>query len=249
MSDNEPLDDDELDDDEVDEERPPMRGSVDRYDWSHVEMLFAEGDGQRGDGSTHWPTLTELAARFNIPYDSVRRRSSTKGWVAKRQQYRDNLERERFRRKAEKQASESDHLDEVALDVGKIGLALVKARLQDMAIQYRDRAKDGVATGLSTSELERLAKSADVFQRIGLRSLGGDPDVSKFMLTDSVGQPIEIAGELGRDDPDRMASVLNVLVIAGLGHLFGTDEGGDREARAATAIEARSTAHPSVPDR
>jgi hypothetical protein len=202
-----------------------------KYDWPKIRSRYVEGflDGER----QIWPSLPEVAAHFGASPSMVRDKSAEEGWRERRSQYQAQVERERQALKATKLAKEADELDTSAVNVAKLGIGLVHARMLEIASSADTNRKRGERTGISSRELEELARAADLMHRIGLRGLG-DPDVQRLEISGA----IDISHELRRDDPDRLVAVLSVLHAAGLDlGVEGPDEEGAR-ARYPAAIEA-----------
>lgn len=206
----------------------PMRGTGRRlYDWPAIKRRYVEGHpASDGSGVTEWPSLDAVALHYGLPAARVREKSAIEGWVGARQKWQAQMEATRQQARANALAKSATEVDTGALNASKLGLQLCMAVLRDRARVVQEQQQSG-ATGnritVSSLELSRLAQAVDLWHRIGLRAVG-DTEVSRLEITGAGGRPIEIATELKRDDPQRLAGVLSVLTAAGLGDLFG---GGD----------------------
>lgn len=236
MSDGEPAPEDESLEPEIPEGYlvPPDSWSPGighyKYDWPTIRARYVEGylDGEK----QCWPTLTDVAEHFGANYQMVRERSGKEGWRERRAKWQAQMDAERQQLKAQRLAKEADELDTSALNVSKLGVGLVYARLQEIAQVANDARKRQERTGINSRELDELARAADLLHRIGLRALG-DPDSQRLEISGS----IDITHELRRDDPDRLAQVLSVLHAAGIDvGIEGADPEGGEPWRAA-AIE------------
>lgn len=189
------------------------------YDWPAIRRRYVEGVIDREGGVTDWPTLDACAEHFGVAANRVRERSAEEGWRAQRSAWQAQLEATRRQAKLAAMSKEATQIDGAALQTAKVGLGLVQHRLQQIAAQ-RD------VVPVDAQEQQRLAQAADLWHKVGLRAVG-DPETHRIELTGAGGAPIEIAAELRRDDPSRMAGVLGVLAQAGLGDLFGGNRPGE----------------------
>lgn len=193
-------------------------------DWEALRRRYVEGI-KGDDGAYDYPSLDSVAAHFGLRGNRVRERAAKEGWRGQRTQWQAQVEATRRQAKAAAMAREATNLDGRALDAAKMGLQLVVARLAEIGqAAQRARSENGVGGGsgatIDAQEQQRLAQAADLWHKVGLRAVG-DPETHRLEITGAGGAPIEIAAELRRDDPDRLAGVLGVLAQAGLGDLFG----------------------------
>lgn len=216
---------------------PPDR----TYDWVQIKRRYVEGITDRDAGVTTWPSLNEVAEHFGVVPSRVREKSGTQGWVEERRKFQAQVEATRRQAKAAASAKHAADLDGRALNAAQMGLQLCISRLAEIGqAAQRARSEAGVGGGgpvtIDAQEQQRLAQAVDLWHKIGLRAVG-DPETHRVELTGANGQPIEIAAELRRDDPNRLVGVLGVLAQAGLGDLFGA--GGVRvvDAEGASALD------------
>lgn len=198
---------------------------LDQHDWAAIRAYYVEGVKDDQTGMIRWPSLAEAAEKHGASANRTRTRSATEGWAEKRRQYQAKVENTRQQARAAALAKHSLDLEGKALDVSKLGLQLVWARLTEIGQAAQARRSEnfgspGAGSGIDAQEQQRLAAAADLWQRIGLKALG-ETEVARVELTGAGGAPIEIAQELRRDDPDRLASVLSVLQRAGIEHVLG----------------------------
>lgn len=220
----EPDDDPELDDDGDPQAGLPYQQR--RYDWIRIRARYVEGVND-GKGGIEWPSLDAVAAHFHASPNRVREKSAMEGWRAMRTQWQAKIDATRQAARANALAKRGLDLDNAGQQVAQFGLQLCSARLAEMGQAAQaaraDAGPGATRSGIDSGELTKLAAAADVFHKLGLRAIG-DPELHRVELSGPNGQPIEIAQELRRDDPSRIAGVLAVLQQAGLGDLFGTGE-------------------------
>lgn len=194
-------------------------------DWPAMRGKYVEGIKQAD--SVHWPTLDELSVEYGIPDYRVRQKASKEGWRAQRTAWQAQVEATRRQNRANALSQKGVNLDNAALDAAQLGLQLCFAKLQDIGARItkaRSEAGPGDAARIDLDSLEqaRLATAVDLWHKVGLRAIG-DPETLRVELTGANGAPIEIASELRRDDPSRLAQVIAVLERAGLRD-FGVDD-------------------------
>jgi hypothetical protein len=202
------------------------------YDWPSIKKRYVEGLLNREKGVTEWPTLEEVAQHFDLPSARIREKSAMEGWVEQRRGWQAQAEAVRRQNRANAMSQAAVALDGRALDAAKTGLQLCIARLAEIGQQAQanraaSNATGAAASGIDAQEQTRLAQAVDLWHKIGLRAVG-DPETHRVEITGVNGQPIEIAAELKRDDPNRITGVLAVLSQAGLGDLFGGPDDADR---------------------
>ena len=200
---------------------PKQRGAA--YDWPTIRRRYVEGvPPEKGQELTTWPSLMSVADHFGVPQETVKTKSAQEGWPTLRSKWQAQVEVRRQQARLAHLAKQGVELDGKALDVAKLGLQLAMFELQRTARAAQDARAGGDASAgrIPAVELQRLAAAADVFHKIGLRSIG-DTETTRVELTGAGGSPIEISQELRRDDPTRIAGVLGVSQQAGLGELFG----------------------------
>lgn len=190
------------------------------HDWVAVRNRYVEGIS--GDGDHQWPSLDRVADEFGITASTVRLRSSKEGWVAMRAEWQRQVEDERRRNRLGELAQSADKLDSKALSASELGLQLCVARLVEIgrAVESR-RGQSGVDFGsaIEAREMQALASAADLWHKIGLRSVG-DVEALRIQLLGANGKPLDVADELTRDNPERLGGVVAVLEAAGLGEFF-----------------------------
>lgn len=190
------------------------------YDWPAVRRYYVEG--YKTDTTVAWPSLDETAAHFDVNPGRVKEKSAQEGWVTLRQRWQAQVETKRQQARAAQLAKQGVDLDNAALESARVGMQLCAFELKRIgqAAQNARAGGDLTAGRIDALEMTRIASAIDLFHKVGLRAIG-DPETMRLELTGANGAPIEIASELRRDDPTRIAGVLGVLQQAGLGELFG----------------------------
>lgn len=218
--------------------RNPDVTPPEQRNWDVIRRFYIEGHRDPNHaGAVVWPSLTETANHFKVPWATVRDYSRSEGWVQQRADYQALVEDRRRRTKAQQLATQATQLENRALESAQLGLQLIFARLGEIAQEAQANRAASVGegrakSGIKADEQQKLAAAADLWHKIGLRAIG-DPETHRVELTGPGGRPIEIAQELRRDDPDRLTGVLAVLQRAGLGDIFRSvpgevvDDGGE----------------------
>jgi hypothetical protein len=223
------------------------------YDWPKLRRAYVEGwkpEGAEADkeSGTHWPSLLEVAERFNVSPNRVREKSAADGWRDARAAWQAQVEQTRQKRRATQLAAKVDDLDAGALRGAELGVGVIASRLQDIAKAVQAAKLAGVEGGyplVDSREMKALAEALDLFHRIGLRAVG-DVEVQRMEITGANGAPLAV--ELRRDDPERLVGVLAVLEEAGAKEYFASLGAGGSGLGAPEAIEARSRPGAEVPD-
>lgn len=214
-----------------------------KYNWPEIKAHYIEGV-TGPDGVVYWPTLTETAKYFNANLSRVGEHSSMERWADQRiiAQRRINIAKRDERNK--ELAREAVEIDTSALNVGKVGLRLVLARLahvaRDMAkhSETREEMQRLVEMGAEIDmkklrspvyhlEMESLARAASTFHELTRKALG--EDIQKHEVSGPGGSPIgiDVHAELMRDDPTKLTQLLRGAAQIGLFKDLGIN--GDEE--------------------
>lgn len=219
-----------------------------RYDWDALRIQYIEGidDNDDGDRERHWPTIRELADMHDLSSSRIGERASQERWNDRKSIYQNQLAGERRAARVKKLSGESIEFSEQTLNTAKLGIRITMGRLAEIG-------KDFAAHTARREELERairnneiigdlhdlrspvyhlemvnLAKAAETFQSIGLRALG--EDIQRHEVSGPGGAPIEqtidIQAEMMRDDPERLAKLMEAMIEARIPELLmGQDDG------------------------
>ncbi len=195
-----------------------------KYDWGEIRTAFVEGVELDDSGERTFMNLKELAAHMGVPVQRLRQRSSDESWYDLRQQYQLKAAKARQTKRILELSRESVDFDAKSLDLAKEGMALVTARVAEIARDVREyeilRSADAVgdvATVIDARELDTLARAAGQWQSLGQKAMG--TDVQRLEVQQSIDVDMEvtsISAELSRDDPERLAAFLQAAKRAGL---------------------------------
>lgn len=189
------------------------------YDWPAIKAAYVEGIEH--DGRLTWPTLDESAQLHDAIPSKVRERAAKEGWGDERAAFRRRIEEQRQEERSSEIARLGADLDVAALRIARSGLSIVGSRLLELTARSETRRtklaeRDGDETGAldvppapSASEVERLARSAHVWYRIGRDAMGDLPS-SAILVGGPGGGPIEVE-VTGEERRERTAAIIAVL--------------------------------------
>lgn len=207
-----------------------------KYDWDRIRIDYIEGikvDGN-DDDIRDWPTLEQVAAKHSVPHQRVRERSAQERWTTQRQEYQRKIALSRTNKRITRMANEAVEFDAKALTTAKLGMAMVTARIGEIAKEVqehnvkREQAKqlqaegydveiDDLKTVIDARELNTLGNAALAWQALGMKALG--TDIQRTEVSGTVDVDVEvtsIAREMSRDDPERLAAFLVAAQRSGL---------------------------------
>ena len=220
-----------------------------RYDYEGPKQVYVEG---RVDdkGSRSWPSLQDVADLFEIPGNRLREKAAKDRWTDQRAAFQANLEKVRQEKRLATLSKEAVELDSRALNVAKMGIALVMLRLGEMTQKAQALQKERAEHGQDADdmgfpiadarELETLGRAASAWHSLGGKALG-EVETTRTEITGAGGAPVEvqstIRAELTRDDPNRLHAFLVAVERSGLaGALTG---GGPQDAEGEARGPAR----------
>ena len=203
--------------------------------WDDVRRDYVEGITDDKDNRTY-PTLKMLALKYNVTETAVRKHSSESRWGVQREQWQQRMAEERYRDQRKKMLSDAGAFDMNTLRIAQLGTALITKRLiqiskiNEMVDETVDEAIQRKKAGMPTEptdfygavhsrELLEIANAAQTFQAIGMRAMGTDVnriEVESHGGGDVTINTVNIQNELTRDDPERLARLLQALRDAGL---------------------------------
>lgn len=192
------------------------------YDWPAIKAAYVEGTER--DGKLQWLSLDACAELHDAIPSKVRERAAKEGWVDERAAFRRRIEEMRQEERGAEIARLGTDLDVAALRIARSGLSIVGARLLELTARSEARRKaledhNGDDTGAldvppapSSSEVERLSRSAHVWYRIGRDAMGDTPS-SAILVGGPGGGPIEVE-VTGEERRGRAAAIVAVLADA-----------------------------------
>lgn len=200
-----------------------------KYDWDAAREAFITSPNM---------SMKELSEKMNIPYDQMRIRASRERWTYQRAEEQKKIFKAKRTAHFQKMADESIKFDQVAIDTAKVGLGLVVGRLAEISRMFKAaqpaqaeviaKMERGEAVTfaemrsvINYKELSELARAAQAFQEIGRRAFGTDVQQFEFEGLDSgavnaIENVINVGAELGKDDPGRLAAIIEAMERAGL---------------------------------
>ena len=210
-----------------------------KYDWFEVKSSFIEGikDSSNPDERI-FLNLKDLAERMDVPLQLMRVRSADERWFEQREQYQLRLSKSKQTKRILELSKESVDFDSKSLSLAKLGMAMVTARMSEIAREVQEsqrRREDALkmaqqghlidpsdlSTVIDAKELDTLSRAANQWQILGQKALG--TDIQRMEIQQDIQASIEvdievtsISAELGRDDPERLAQFLQAAKRAGL---------------------------------
>lgn len=184
--------------------------SARRHDWHRIRSEYIEGI-VNADGRLVWPTQDELAARHDVRRQRIGERLQAEAWNEQRALYTRRLEEQRQHERASEVAKIAADLDVEAVRAARDGMAITRARIQELGMQSQRRiealqAQDPVrlaqAPAVDALELERLSRSADMWYILGTRAVGLGPRTQV---------DVSVAGVEPVDDDERDRLTLEVI--------------------------------------
>lgn len=221
--------------------RDKKRGA--KHDWPTIRTAYIEGVQNPDGKGVSYLTLRQIAERFNVHPVKVRQTSSKERWPARRKAHQMEAAIAGRKERLAFMAEQATDFDDKSLSVAKMGMAMVTARLAEIAEELkhsktrRENARIKMERGepverhelwsaINYKELEGLSKASQTFQEVGRKAIGNDVD--KVEITGLDGGAIQIdhsiREELSRDDPDRLAQILMAAHRAGVTQALADSE-------------------------
>tara|TARA_B100001057_G_C22862547_1_gene955143 strand:+ start:673 stop:1215 length:543 start_codon:yes stop_codon:yes gene_type:complete len=133
-----------------------------------IRELFVQGF-EDDSGNRTYPTIDELAKKFNIPAITLYRKSKSNGWKNQKNLFTQNLQIEIDQAKQKIIAKEAKEFDSNSLKIAKALQSEIVGLLQ----QSNKRRKQGIeAPYFSPSALNSLGMALHTCQRVGRLALG-----------------------------------------------------------------------------
>lgn len=151
-----------------------MPGSPERYPWDDLRVAYIEG-WTLADGTVTWPSFSELMERIYPEgrADHVRRRAGRERWLDQRRVFQAQMEQARREARARELAESTERIDTRALRTAETGLAVVHARLSELARDSQDRLGTNRRGSKSeSSEASTLGLAGWRFHVLAMRALG-----------------------------------------------------------------------------
>lgn len=209
----------------------PTRRVKNKHDWPKIRAWFMEADIDT--------TLKDCAEYFDLSYSMLGVRAGRERWIATRVEYKAEQARKHYAKRTKKLQDGGEKFDDSTIRVADMGMNLVQARMGEIAQLYQatsaawqdalDRKQRGLAvekeelwSSIRSSELLDLARALQLFQEIGRKAYGTDILMAQLQISGpdggaiEVNETINVAGELGKEDPARLAKFMEVMERTGL---------------------------------
>jgi hypothetical protein len=152
------------------------------YPWDQLRKEYVEGVAN-DDGVVIWPTIAQLAAKYEVRDDHVRRRSGKEHWLDKRALHQAELERARREARAKEYYDAAQRIDGRSLGVAEQGMQLVHARIQELITTQGQRLQ-AIANGqvvpasgaIDAMELTRLSLAGIRWHQLAMRAVGQEAE-------------------------------------------------------------------------
>lgn len=221
------------------EHRQVIGRALRKYDWDLARNTYVSSHEEI--------SLKKLSEDMNIPYAQMRIRSSKERWRYQRAEEQKKIFKDKRVKHLQKMADDSIKFDQVAIDTAKVGMSLVAGRLAEMSRMFAasqpgsqavlEKMQRGepvtmmeMRSSINYKELRELALAAQAFQDIGRRAFGVDEagfDIENLTINNGGESVINVQAEIGKDDPARLAAMMEAMERAGLINLNIPEEGGD----------------------
>lgn len=214
-------------------QNPPVNGNTlqRRYDWTAIRHRYVSSDALL--------TAKELAREFGANIGTLRVKMSKERWPYLRVAEQQKIHKKRMAARQKKLVEQGVEFDDLSANTAKMGLALVTGRLAQISAEFGatqathkanlERLQRGEPVDhrdlwsvINYKELDVLARAALSFQDMGRKALGTDVarvdisgDLEHHVDVDVSGE-ISIREELSKDDPERLAQMLEVMERSGL---------------------------------
>lgn len=154
-----------------------------KYPWGQMIADYVHGETDPETGAVHYPTLDQLARRYGVRADHLRRRSGKERWPDQRKIAQADLEVKRREARTAEYLAAAERIDGRSLVLADEGLGLVHARVQEMAREQEERKalRDaGIVPprghNLDAMELTRLALAGIRWHQLAMRSVGQEAE-------------------------------------------------------------------------
>lgn len=208
------------------EQAKAKRVVMGKYDWERARELFISAEPAI--------SLKQLATDLNMSYPYMRQKAAQERWNYLRVEEQRRLFKKRREETARKNLEKAMRFDEASIATATLGQTLVMARLSEIAELHAAtksamsqtianiRAgmpvrKEDLYSAIRFTELKELGLAAKLFQDMGRMAFGIDSTSLEEQAGDgSIENVISVSAELGKDDPRRLAAMLEAFERAGL---------------------------------
>jgi len=147
-----------------------------KYDWGIIKREYVEGYFV-DDNIIKWPTMKELALKWGVAPNYLRRVASEDRWTIEKKNYITNYEHTKQEEKIRYLAKKSAKFDTRCAKIAEEGIR----RIENYLIQTENNViidKDGqsIKIIITLQDLEIAAKTLEKFQKIGRLAFGNTTD-------------------------------------------------------------------------
>lgn len=199
-------------------EKVPSPKKPTKHDWPKISLDYIEGTIS-AEGERIYPTLEDIASKYNIRQGMVRKHAAKEHWRDKRGTFQEELAEKEHQIRLARRAREELIFHDNCLKLAKGGIFHLSDHMQQLLDRYNSEKKSRAAksekekkAGAKPSDKEKLADILDAdslrmldgisralerFQRIGCIALGIPESRSSTALTGKDDGPIQIQTDLG----------------------------------------------------
>ena len=138
------------------------------YPWAQVRTIYVQGEDD-GKGSLSFPTLQDVAGRFEIDCKYVRRRAAKGEWTKARETYKAEYQKKCDDIRLKERLKKVKDFEQDCSKVSDTGLTHIKQHFNAHIRKQKDPTN---FEPMSLKDLEMLSRAAERFQKIGCVSLG-----------------------------------------------------------------------------
>lgn len=147
-----------------------------KYNWGIIKREYVEGYFI-DDNVIKWPTMKELALKWGVPPNYLRRVASEDRWTVEKRNYVTNYEHAKQEEKIRYLAKKSAKFDTRCAKIAEEGIR----RIENYLIQTEnnviiDKEGNPVKIIVTLQDLEMAAKTLEKFQKIGRLAFGNTTD-------------------------------------------------------------------------
>ena len=200
-----------------------------KHDWEPVKTDYVEG--MLDDHGQHiWPTALDLANKYDIGVEVIRKKCASSRWLEQRNAYKTRLDIERQQQMVKAMAGKAVILNEEVYNTASDGIELIKQRFEfllstvgsELDPSRLSNLKHRVAMGETLTkadfhglvyhkEMESLANALNKLHDTGLKALGiKDTDQQQITVNTQVNQVMP-SQEMMRPDKERAAAILSIF--------------------------------------
>lgn len=145
-----------------------------KHDYDPIKEDYVEGV-LTDDNKITWPTLEDLAKKYDISISTLRKTSAKYAWTRQKNAFRADLERKRQETKQDLIAEAAAQFDRKIFKVAETGLRHIQGHFLVAQEQF---IKSEGRNPMPLSRLTKLAIALEKYQKIGRLALGEATDLA-----------------------------------------------------------------------